>query len=157
MAPRLAAQKELNGKGARDLSVSASEQPGPDKSTAGAPRRLALLIGNNGYTSAPRLQNAVNDAADLGGKLIELGFTVNVVTDGTLAHVNTAISRHVSNLRPGDISLFFYAGHGVQSGGENYLIPVDFQPSSGEASLQAACIGASSVLVGYRDPARNSI
>jgi len=146
LAPRLAAQKQQDGKDTRDLSLSASEKPVPDKSTAGARRRLALLIGNNHYTSAPRLQNAVNDAADLGRKLTELGFTVDVVTDGTLAHVNTAISRYVSNLRPGDTSLLFYAGHGVQSGGENYLIPVDFQPGSGEASLPAACIGASSVL-----------
>jgi Flp pilus assembly protein TadD len=146
LVSRLAAQNQQNGKGARDLSVSASEQTAPEKLSAGARRRMALLIGNNQYSSAPRLQNAVNDAADLGRKLTELGFTVNVVTDGTLANVNTAISRYVSDLRPGDISLFFYAGHGVQSGGENYLIPVEFQPSSGEASLPTACIGASSVL-----------
>jgi formylglycine-generating enzyme required for sulfatase activity len=86
---------------------------------------LALSIGNNAYRRGA-LKNAVNDARGVGAALRDVGFTVDVVTDASLARMEEAVNRFASLLKPGDVAVFYYAGHGVQVDGENYLIPTDF-------------------------------
>ncbi|MDR1507577.1 MAG: caspase family protein [Treponema sp.] len=90
------------------------------------PRKFALVIGNGAYRSSP-LVNPVNDAADMKTALEGLGFTVESVVNGNRIQMQDAVSRLKTRLRglPGSYGFLFYAGHGVQSGGENFLIPVD--------------------------------
>lgn len=89
-------------------------------------KRVALVVGNNSYPKGS-LKNAVNDARALGSALRDVGFRVEVVTDAGLREMEAAANRFVSNLAAGDVALFYYAGHGVQIDGENYLIPVDYR------------------------------
>jgi len=91
-----------------------------------AQQKYALIIGNGAYTELGRLNNPVNDANDMTAALQSLGFTVDKVLDGNLNQMETAITRLKSRLSASKNSygFFFYAGHGVQSGGVNYLIPV---------------------------------
>ena len=109
----------------------------------GPGRRLALVIGNNAYRKAPALHNAANDAQDLGDQLGKLDFEVARSLDSGVAATRSAVDGFTSRLKPGDIALFFYSGHGIQARGENYIVPVDFDPAGGEAKLDAGCLRAS--------------
>ena len=89
-------------------------------------RRVALVIGNGAYTDVPALSNPPNDAADLAEALRSLGFSeVILATNADLRSMEAALSQFHSELLEGGVGVFFYAGHGVQAQGENYLIPVD--------------------------------
>ncbi|AFZ48670.1 peptidase C14 caspase catalytic subunit p20 [Cyanobacterium stanieri PCC 7202] len=88
-------------------------------------KRVALVIGNADYRYAGILQNPVNDAEDMAQKLGELGFEVILVTDSSLRAMNEALERFYYQLDEGATGLFYFAGHGIQYNGENYLIPVD--------------------------------
>jgi len=92
------------------------------------PQKYALVIGNGAYNGGlPQLANPVNDANDMSAALQSLGFTVDTVLNGTLQQMEDASVRLKDRLNTARnaYGFFFYAGHGVQSGGENYLIPVD--------------------------------
>ncbi len=98
----------------------------PDTSAASQEsRRVALIIGNNSYPTMP-LRNAVNDAHDMRNVLREIGFDVRIAENTNLRDMELAIRSFTGLLRPGDVALFFYSGHAFQAGGENYLIPIDF-------------------------------
>ena len=88
------------------------------------PRRSALVIGNGAYAAAP-LRNPVNDARDVAAKLRSLGFAVTLGENWTQRQMENGIRAFGDQLRRGGVGLFYYAGHGVQVGGRNYLIPVD--------------------------------
>ena len=88
-------------------------------------RRVALVIGNGLYQATTPLRNPPNDAEDVAKTLGDLGFEVTTVVNGTRREMIHAISQFGLNLRQGGIGLFYYAGHGVQVNGENYLVPVD--------------------------------
>lgn len=90
------------------------------------PRRLALVVGNAAYSSFP-LANPVNDARAIAGTLKESAFfEVTEIENADLRTLGRAVDAFTSALRPGDVGLFYYSGHGIQIEGENYLVPVDF-------------------------------
>jgi len=86
-------------------------------------RRLALVIGNADYSFAP-LRNPVNDARAMARALEQLGFEVIRVENANLGVMLDAIRQFTLKARANDVRLFYYAGHGVQVDGRNYLIPV---------------------------------
>lgn len=86
-------------------------------------RRTALVIGNSAYSSSP-LKNPINDANDLAANLKKLGFSVMLKTNASHKVMEDAIRDFGDQLKKGGVGLFFYAGHGVQIGGRNYLLPV---------------------------------
>ncbi|MDR1031420.1 MAG: caspase family protein, partial [Treponema sp.] len=96
-------------------------------SSLGAQQKYALVIGNGAYTGITRLNNPVNDARDMEAALKNLGWTVDLVLNGNLDQMEGAAIRLKNRLAASRNSygFLFYAGHGVQSGGVNYLIPVD--------------------------------
>ncbi|MEQ1653095.1 MAG: caspase family protein [Hyphomicrobium sp.] len=86
--------------------------------------RIALVIGNGSYANS-RLKNPRNDAGLMARSLALAGFDVMTVMDGTAEDMRQAISDFGSRLQtPGAVALFYYAGHGVQVDGDNYLIPL---------------------------------
>ncbi|MET3520117.1 caspase family protein [Mesorhizobium abyssinicae] len=87
--------------------------------------RYALVIGNSAYRYAPSLPNGVNDANAIARILEETGFKVTLGLDADASTFRELIGKFRRNLQPGDVSLFYYAGHGLQANGENYLLPVD--------------------------------
>ncbi len=89
-------------------------------------KRTALVIGNANYQTARTLANPVNDATDMAAALKELGFDVISGTDLTLRQMREKVREFGDKLKAnGGVGLFYYAGHGVQVKGTNYLIPVD--------------------------------
>jgi len=109
-----------------------------------AGRRVALTIGNDAYPAA-RLKNARNDATVVGGALRELGFAVTTVQDAGRTVLTEALTRFAADLRADDIAFFYYAGHGAQVEGENYLIPVDYPTNASEVAIRMTGIRASEV------------
>ncbi|MDP3426700.1 MAG: caspase family protein, partial [Humidesulfovibrio sp.] len=89
-----------------------------------AERKVALVIGNGAYKVGP-LKNPANDARDMAAALRELGFEVILRENAGLRGMNEAIDQFWQSLKQGGVGLFFFAGHGLQVAGENYLVPVD--------------------------------
>ena len=100
-------------------------------SSYAANERVALVIGNSSYKNAP-LDNPVNDANDVADKLKKLGFTVITRTNLTSKQIGSTLREFRSKLTPGSVALVYYAGHGVQIKGENYLPAVDAEIYSEE-------------------------
>ena len=88
-------------------------------------QRLALLIGNSNYIHGGILNNPVNDVRAVERALEELGFTVIKYEDCSQKAMKRAMDRFGRKLKGKDVGLFFYAGHGVQVDGHNYLLPID--------------------------------
>lgn len=93
--------------------------------------RVALVIGNSSYTHSP-LKNPVNDARAMRDKLKKMDFDVIIRENMKARDIGGALREFRSKLKPGSIALFFYAGHGLQIRGENYLPAVDAEISSEE-------------------------
>ena len=91
--------------------------------------RHALVIGNSAYRDAP-LRNPVNDARAMATALRDLNFAVTSLLDADRQQMYEAVEAFKAILRQGDVGMFYFAGHGVQLDGQNYLIPVDSTISS---------------------------
>lgn len=118
-------------------------------SEAVAARKVALVIGNGSYRSAP-LKNPVNDAESITKTLQNLGFTVIKKTNADKPEMESAIENFHNRLRSSSVGLFFYAGHGMQINGRNYLIPTGIQISS-EADVKYKAVEAGWVLGKMKD------
>ncbi|MBF0266057.1 MAG: caspase family protein [Gammaproteobacteria bacterium] len=119
-------------------------------------QRTALVIGNSAYKDTP-LTNPRNDAEDIANTLTTLGFDVIKVLDGDFKSMNKAVSNFGSTLeKKGGVGLFFYAGHGIQSAGRNYLIPVDSNIER-ETELKYSAIDAGRIMdeMGYANNGLN--
>ena len=87
--------------------------------------RLALVIGNGAYANADQLPNPQRDAAAIGERLSALGFDVTERTDLGIGRLRTEISAFKRKVHDGDIIVVYYAGHGMEVAGHEYMIPVD--------------------------------
>jgi uncharacterized caspase-like protein len=92
---------------------------------AHAQKRVALVIGNNDYRNVPKLQKAVNDARTMGDTLKQLGFSVMVAENQNRSQFSQSLLAFDNAVGPGDTAFFFYAGHGFEIAGQNYLLPTD--------------------------------
>ncbi|MGB8402070.1 caspase family protein [Bradyrhizobium sp.] len=92
---------------------------------AHAEKRVALVIGNNDYRNVPKLQKAVNDARTMGDTLKQLGFSVMVAENQTRQAFSETLLAFDKAVGPGDTAFFFYAGHGFEIAGQNFLLPTD--------------------------------
>jgi len=88
-------------------------------------KRLALVIGNSAYPGGHALKNPVNDANLMASTLQSLGFTVIKRTNANKQQMDAAVMDFSRKLASHNIALFYYAGHGIQVDGVNYLIPID--------------------------------
>lgn len=91
-----------------------------------ASRRKALVIGAQTYRMAGPLNNPAKDARDLAAKFEQMGFDVTLSVDDEFPALQVAIHRYIESLQPGDISVLYYSGHGYQSSGHNFILPIDF-------------------------------
>jgi len=101
-------------------------------------RRVALVIGNGAYEHAPKLPNPPKDAAAIAAKLKELGFDVVLGVDLSMPKFGETMREFSRRVAGADVGLMFYAGHGLQVDGNNYLIPVDAEiEASSDLQFQA--------------------
>lgn len=126
-----------------------------DATRGGNARRIALVIGNGAYTAAPGLKNPPNDARDMAAMLRTLGFDVTSGVNLNQRDMKRLIREFGMKLKSGGSGLFYYAGHGVQSRGRNYLIPVDANIQS-EAEVEDSGVDAALIL-NFMDDAQNGL
>ena len=89
--------------------------------------RIALVIGNSEYQNVGKLNNPKNDAIDIETVLNKLNFDVTRVLDADLNSIQESINIFLKSLDSYSVGLFFYAGHGMQIDGKNYIAPVDLE------------------------------
>ncbi len=106
------------------------------RAEAETPRRVAFVVGNSEYRNITALANPRRDAQAIAGALERVGFEVTKVIDGDQQTITRALSDFTERSRGSDIVLFFFAGHGVQINGENYLLPVSIETTDPEAILE---------------------
>src|SRR5271169_2087187 len=108
---------------------------------ASAENRVALVIGQSAYRAVPPLPNAANDGKNMVDLLDKAGFQVTAAPDLAQNEMRQAISDFAAKVAaegPDTVALVFYAGHGLQIDGENYLVPVDVDPKrEADIPLQA--------------------
>jgi hypothetical protein len=132
-------------------------------------RRVALVIGNGTYEHLPRLANPVPDAELMADALKSVGFELiggKAQTDLDHAGFERAVREFAAALADGGVGLFYYAGHGVQAQGANYLVPVganpataadiDFQLVDANTVLKAMAAGRSGLNIVILDACRNN-
>ena len=113
----------------------------------------ALLIGNGAYVHTRPLANTIADVRELQSSLKELGFRTVRKENLTVDAMDEAISEFVGELRPEDLALFYYSGHGVQVATKNYLLRVDFRRGAA-TSVRRRAIDADSVREAMESRAR---
>ena len=102
-------------------------------------KRLALVVGNSEYLGKGNsLANPAHDAEDVSAKLNTLGFDVTTLIDGSILQMKDAIQQFSSKAKDYDIAFFYYSGHGLQTKGNNYMMPVDAELDS-PADIEYAC------------------
>jgi hypothetical protein len=131
----------------RTLTVSPKE-------AVGGEARHALVVGNSAYRNSP-LRNPVNDARAMAKALGEAGFNVVLLEDATQAAMRLAIRSLGDRLANGGIGLFYYAGHGVQVKGRNYLIPVNANIAR-EYEIEFSAVDVNLILA-MMDSAKNAL
>jgi tetratricopeptide (TPR) repeat protein len=117
-------------------------------SAAHAEKRVALVIGNSAYRAVPALPNPAADAKLMSDTLLSLGFFVvggGAQTDLDKAGFDDVLQKFKTQLIGADVAVFYYAGHGVETHGLNYLVPVDAHPLD-EADVFAQMVGVSGIL-----------
>lgn len=108
-------------------------------------KRVALVIGNAAYPGPAALRNPANDATDMAAKLKKLGFDVTLKTDIPLRQMLRTLTEFGDKVTNGTEALFFYAGHGMQVKGRNYLIPIDAQIGT-ESSVSSEAVDVDQLL-----------
>ena len=105
--------------------------------------RIALVIGNSDYIHVNKLNNPRNDANDIEGVLNRLNFDVTKVTDVNLIDLQQAINTFLKELDEYAVGLLFYAGHGMQIDGKNYIAPVDLEMcDKSKTTVSCYCINS---------------
>jgi uncharacterized caspase-like protein len=113
-----------------------------------AESRLALVIGQSAYRSVPALSNPANDAKAVSQLLTDSGFDVLTASDLSQSQIREKVSEFagkVAEKGPDTVALVFYAGHGLQIDGENYLVPIDVDPKR-EADIPLQAVRLNDVL-----------
>ncbi|WP_322867365.1 caspase family protein [Aquicoccus sp. G2-2] len=103
-----------------------------------AAEKVALLIGNGDYRSVPELKNTINDATDLSDTLKGIGFDTTLLINATGAELRATLEKFAFKAETADLALIYFAGHGVEVQGENFLIPVDASVKSNQDVVQQA-------------------
>lgn len=102
----------------------------------GDQRRIALVIGNDEYEEISTLEKAVNDAVAVSQDLSAMGFQVTTARNIGRRAMSRAVNEFEKTIQPGDLTLFYYAGHGFSVSGQDFLLPVDIpQAGPGDESL----------------------
>jgi Caspase domain/PDZ domain len=100
--------------------------------------RLALVIGNSGYINLPKLSNPANDARAVADELAKMGYQTRLLLDATEQKIRREVRQFASDSTKAEVALVFYAGHGAQVNGNNYLLPTDMDIPRTEVDIQFA-------------------
>lgn len=135
---------------------SGASAPASTPAAASTGRRVALVIGNGAYTHVKALPNPPNDARAIAKSLGDIGFAVRQGIDLDRVTMQKMTRDFLREAARAQVALVYYAGHGVQIGGRNYLVPVDAQLLAGR-DITETMIDMDTILAGLDDQIRTSI
>ena len=130
--------------------------PAPSPAPAVRGTRMALVIGNGAYAHVKALPNPPNDARAVAKSLREIGFTVSEGVDLDRAAMQKTTRDFLREAARAQVAVVYYAGHGVQVDGRNYLIPVDVELKPG-ANMTETMIDMDTIMAGLDDQVRTNI
>ncbi|WP_431204170.1 caspase family protein [Bradyrhizobium betae] len=140
--------------------TQAPQQSGASPAAPPAPamllKRMALVIGNGAYVHVKALPNPANDARAVARSLRDIGFTVSEGIDLDRTSMQKVTRDFLREAARAQIAIVYYAGHGVQVDGRNYLIPVDVELKAG-SSMTDAMIDMDTIMAGLDDQVRTNI
>ena len=119
-------------------------------------RRVALVIGNNAYAHVRPLPNPSNDARAMAKSLRDIGFVVTEGTDLGRTAMQATIRDFLRDAARSQVAVVYYAGHGVQIDGRNYLVPIDIQFQAG-SGMTEAMMDLDTIMAGLDDQVRTNI
>jgi tetratricopeptide (TPR) repeat protein len=134
--------------------TGATQLPSPAQAARRA--RMALIIGNGAYAHVKALANPANDARAVAKSLRDIGFTVSEGVDLDRAAMQKMTRDFLREAARAQVALVYYAGHGVQVDGRNYLIPIDVELKPGRAMTEAM-IDMDTIMAGLDDQVRTNI
>jgi hypothetical protein len=137
----------------QEASPSAPPAPAQAKATV---RRVALVIGNSAYAHVRALPNPTNDARSIAKSLRDIGFVVTEGSDLDRTGMQTTIRDFLREAARAQIVVVYYAGHGIQVDGRNYLVPVDLQFRAG-SGLTDTMMDMDTIMAGLDDQVRTNI
>jgi uncharacterized caspase-like protein len=134
-------ENKLAGKIFRAFSVDPMMDASPRndaRTPAALPRdvRMALVIGNGKYANLPKLSNPTNDAEAMADVLGKMGYATRLLLNASEQDLRREVRKFAGESSRADVALVFYAGHGAQLNGENYLLPTDIDIPQTEADIQ---------------------
>ena len=142
---QITSELDLERKKRQELEAQLAASVQPASSQTNIQRRIAhaLVIGNGAYPGSGRLDNPVNDANAISQKLRSMGFIVTTVTDANRQKLVQSMAQFRRTAASADISLLYYAGHGVQIFGTNYILPTDVdQTDPAQATIQGVSLNS---------------
>ncbi|MBR0713107.1 caspase family protein [Bradyrhizobium liaoningense] len=134
----------------------ATTAPSPAPTATSRGKRMALIIGNGAYSHVKALPNPANDARALAKSLRDIGFTVSEGIDLDRTAMQKITRDFLRDAARAQVAVVYYAGHGVQVDGRNYLIPVDVELKAG-SSMTEAMIDMDTIMAGLDDQVRTNI
>lgn len=118
--------------------------------------KFALVIGNSDYTHIPKLKNPANDAKDMAKALKKLDFDVTLLRDASKLEIEFSVKQFTEKLKEtGGVGMFFYAGHGSQLEGDNYLVPVNVNVTQ-ESEIKSKAYNIAFLLGSMRQAKNNT-
>ncbi|MGY2989919.1 MULTISPECIES: caspase family protein [Bradyrhizobium] len=136
--------------------ASSVTAPAPPAAPAATGRRVALVIGNGAYAHVKALPNPPNDARAIARSLRDIGFTVSEGLDLDRDTMQKTIHDFLREAARSQIAVVYYAGHGVQVDGRNYLVPVDIEFRAG-GRMTDAMVDMDTIMAGLDDQIRTNI
>ena len=160
-APRMAKEAAPAPSAAPAAPAGAASAPPPpapveQRQRADTGRRVALVIGNGAYAHVKALPNPTNDARAMAKSLREIGFVVTEGTDLDRAGMQATIRDFLRAAARAQVAVVYYAGHGVQIDGRNYLVPVDIQLRAG-SGVTETMMDMDTIMAGLDDQVRTNI
>jgi len=147
-------QASTETRGTKQSVVQQQAQSVTSQSAISHQTRLALVIGNSNYTDLPKLKNPANDAHAVVDALRAVGFDVMLVTDASETNIRRAVRKFSDQSDQADVALVYYAGHGAQVNGENYLLPVDMEIPQTEADIELSSLKLDDLVNSIRSPTK---
>jgi uncharacterized caspase-like protein len=140
--PASAPPDPSNGPSATTTAAQQPKTEQKDTSSVAPSRetRLALVIGNSGYINLPKLSNPANDARAVADVLGKMGYQTHLLLDASEQSLRREVRQFASDSTKADVALVFYAGHGAQVNGNNYLLPTDIDIPRTEVDIQFASL-----------------
>jgi len=135
---------------------AAPPPPAPVQAATATSRRVALVIGNGAYTHVRALPNPTNDARSIAKSLRDIGFVVSEGTDLDRTAMQATIRDFLRDAARAQVAVVYYAGHGVQVDGRNYLVPVDIQLQAG-SGMTDTMMDMDTIMAGLDDQVRTNI